>query len=135
MVVGRRSVVFVIDDEESDRQAVRWTLRKWNPDAELRVASDGEEAIAMAETSDTPPDLVLLDLRLPKRDGPEVLAALRRLPGWEGVPIVMATGAASDCTLRELGALGATHAFEKATEFEVQVENLRGVFERWLDQP
>lgn len=74
---------------------------------ELEACCSGEEAIAKAEAF--APQLVLLDVMMPGMDGPETLAALRRLPGLEKTPVVFMTAkvqAQEVQTYLELGALG-----------------------------
>ncbi len=73
----------------------------------LEVCCSGEEAIAKAEAF--APQLVLLDVMMPGMDGPETLAALRRLPGLEKTPVIFMTAKVQaqevEAYLR-LGALG-----------------------------
>ncbi len=85
----RRPSILVIEDEPRVRQAVREAL---SGDANrLLEAGDGAEGLLAAESHR--PDLVLLDLGLPDRDGFEVLRALRR---WSSVPIIVLTARHAD---------------------------------------
>ena len=94
--------VLVVEDEESYRQALSSGLRREGFSVE--VAADGREALALF--TDRPPDIVLLDLRLPGMNGTEVCRRMRNL---SPVPIVMvsAVDAELDVVLGlELGAAG-----------------------------
>ena len=68
---AQKPTVLVCDDEESVRAAIRLVLEQ---DYDLAFAGDGEEALAQFKAR--PADLVLLDLKMPKKDGMEVLQTL-----------------------------------------------------------
>lgn len=81
------TTILVVDDEAPIVDLVRFTLE----DADVRVveASDGAEALVLARR--IKPDLVLLDVHMPKLDGLEVCRQLRREPDFARTPIVMLT--------------------------------------------
>src|SRR5919197_3175689 len=83
-VTGR---VLVVEDDSEIADVVRWTLRQEGHD--VRSAEDGVEALEMAESF--VPDLVILDLGLPKLDGVEVC---RRLRAESDAPILILTARA-----------------------------------------
>jgi CheY-like chemotaxis protein len=72
---SHKATILVCDDEESVQAAIRLVLEQ---DYDLAFASDGEEALAQFKAR--PADLVLLDLKMPKRDGMEVLQELMGTP-------------------------------------------------------
>ncbi len=78
------AIILVVEDEESVRELLRLYLEKEGFQVEL--ASDGEEALK--KMSRISPDLVLLDLMLPKKDGWEVCREIRKT---SYVPIIMLT--------------------------------------------
>lgn len=63
----RRPRILIADDDAELRQVVRWELERQWPEAEIRTAADGGQAWAMARES--PPDLLVTDLRMPEMDG------------------------------------------------------------------
>jgi DNA-binding response OmpR family regulator len=83
------TTILVVDDEAPIVDLVRFTLE----DAEVRVieASDGAAALDLARR--VKPDLVLLDVHMPRLDGLEVCRQLRREPDFERTPIIMLTAA------------------------------------------
>ena len=77
--------ILIADDDPQILRALRITLGAY--DYEVVTAADGAAAVRLAV--DTHPDLVLLDLGMPKLDGLEVIAALR---GWSKIPILVISG-------------------------------------------
>jgi DNA-binding response OmpR family regulator len=86
------TTILVVDDEAPIVDLVRFTLE----DAEVRVveASDGAAALDLARR--VKPDLVLLDVHMPRLDGLEVCRQLRREPDFERTPIIMLTAAGQE---------------------------------------
>ena len=81
-------VVLVVDDGAANRELLRTYLT--NIDCEVRLAADGFTALEMIEAD--PPDLVLLDVRMPKMDGYEVCRRIKSMPSGRLLPVVMITG-------------------------------------------
>jgi len=102
---GRKPVatVLVVDDEQPIVDLVRFTLE----DERVQVveAADGLKALEVAR--ERPPDLVLLDVQMPRLDGFEVCHRLRREPGLERTRIVMLTAAAQEADRARAAAAGA----------------------------
>ena len=97
--------ILVVDDEQSVRMICRFNLVAAGID--VREAGDGDEALAAVRES--PPDLVLLDVMMPTRDGWEVADELRRDPRTRDIPIVFLTARVEQADRQhahELGAVG-----------------------------
>ncbi len=87
-------IVLMVDDNPADVDLAREALKDRSARSQIRTACDGEEAIAFLKRlgthGDTPrPDLVILDLNLPKKDGRAVLAELKSDPGLHEIPVVI----------------------------------------------
>jgi len=81
-------VVLVVDDSAANRELIRIYLSTLECD--VMLASDGPSALALIESS--PPDLVLLDVRMPGMDGYEVCRRIKAMPRGRLLPVVMITG-------------------------------------------
>ncbi len=90
--------VLVVDDEPFISRSLAFVLRKGN--YEVFEARDGDEAIALIESER--PDLVFLDVMMPKLDGFQVVERVRRNPDLESVRIVLLTARGQDAD-REKG--------------------------------
>jgi CheY-like chemotaxis protein len=85
-----RPLVFLVEDDEFSHQLVAITLESQN--IELVAESDG--AAALARIRVVQPDLILMDVNLPGRDGVELTQQLKADPALAGIPVVMLTGEA-----------------------------------------
>jgi CheY-like chemotaxis protein len=82
--------ILIVEDKASSRELLSTVLE--NQGYAVREAADGEEALQKARAE--PPDLILLDLQMPVRNGYEVLKELRREPRFASIPIVAVTASA-----------------------------------------
>jgi CheY-like chemotaxis protein len=104
--------IVVVEDNPGDVRLLRLALREAAVQCEMQVLVDGAEGMALARREGrhaqaAPPDLIVLDLNLPKHDGLEVLEALRADPVLADVPVVVFSSFASareQARVRELGA-------------------------------
>lgn len=98
---------------------------------EVAMAEDGEEALRLA--FDSVPDLILLDMILPKLGGPEVLRALKKCPRTAAIPVIVLSSLTqkNDAKLMKEGA---TAYFEKSKlQLDHNCETLLQVVKRTLD--
>jgi len=95
--------VLVVDDEPNIILSLEYLMKRSG--YEVRVARDGEEALTSILTA--PPDLVLLDINIPKRNGYEVCQAIRANPDLNNVRILMVTAKGRDVEIEKGLALGA----------------------------
>jgi two-component system alkaline phosphatase synthesis response regulator PhoP len=95
--------VLIVDDEPNIVLSLQFLMKKAGFD--VRTARDGEEALA--EIARAAPDLVLLDVMMPKRDGFDVCQTVRANPAWQGVRIVLLTAKGRDVEREKGLALGA----------------------------
>ena len=95
--------VLVVDDEPNIVLSLQFLMKQAG--FEVRVARDGDEALrAVAEAQ---PDLILLDVMMPKRDGYEVCQMIRANPAWQDVRIIMLTAKGREVEREKGIALGA----------------------------
>ena len=83
-----RPMVLVVDDGAANRELIKAYLAQI--DCEVLLAEDGPTALSAIEAS--PPDLVLLDVRMPRMDGYEVCRRIKAMPRGKLLPVVMITG-------------------------------------------
>ena len=96
--------ILYIEDNEFNRKIVRQLLARTT--YRLREAADGEEGVAAAIA--TPPDLILMDIQLPKMSGLDATRTLRNDPRTASVPIIVVTSFALSGDDQKATAAGAT---------------------------
>jgi CheY-like chemotaxis protein len=127
-------IILLIEDNPADAFLIREALRTHAVVCQLRWFSDSEEAVIHIEhfgPSQTPPDLVLLDLHLPKLDGKEVLGHIRRNPWLAQTPVAVLTSSDSPLDRREMARLGATCMLRKPATLD-EFLGLGGTFKGLL---
>src|SRR5437879_3679451 len=100
MPKGRRVRVLLVEDNPGDVRLTAEALRDDTIDGEFHVVSDGVEAMDFlrherSHTESPRPDLVLLDLNLPKKDGSEVLAEMKASTDLRSIPVVVLTSSSA----------------------------------------
>ena len=84
--------VLIVEDDPNMLVSLKFLMK--GEGYGVRVAEDGEAALAAIE--ETAPDLILLDLMIPKRDGYEVCQTVRANPSWKDVRIIILTARSRD---------------------------------------
>jgi DNA-binding response OmpR family regulator len=102
-------LLFVLEDDERQIAAIRHVVKMEFPQADLRMAKDGQAAIDVLMGERILPDLAILDINTPRMNGLEVLEKLRSVSQFKYLPIIMFTTSDSEvdraCAM-ELGANG-----------------------------
>lgn len=115
--VGRVSWIVLVEDNPGDVALVREALYEYDIRSELTVLFDGEKAFQLFDRLDRDrmrcPDLVLLDLNLPKRNGHEVLEHMRASVQCAHVPVVIVTSSNAREDRDKASKLGATRYIRK----------------------
>jgi two-component system response regulator len=133
--------ILLVEDNPADVEITRRALRESAAPVELIVVRDGQEAleylIGQGGPTSAPawrlPDLILLDLNLPRLTGREVLERLRSTEQFRTVPVVVLTTSRRPEDVRALYAAGANTYIEKPQDFKQFVTVLRTVRQYWLD--
>src|SRR5215510_12853025 len=99
--LGRPAELLLVEDNEGDVLLTQVALKDAKIANRLHIASDGEQALKMLRKEppygdQVTPDLILLDLNLPRKDGREVLAEIKRSPDLAKIPVVILTGSRAD---------------------------------------
>ena len=129
--------ILLVEDSDEDAELTVRALKKQRLASQLHRVVDGAEALDFLQTTDPLPRLVLLDLKLPKVDGLEVLRALKSDPRTQSIPIVVLSSSRQNSDLAESYKLGANSYIVKPVDFEKFVEAVQQVGQYWavLNEP
>jgi CheY-like chemotaxis protein len=110
--------VYLVEDNPADVFLVEEALREHGVDCQLRIAESGDQAISWIEALDRAekancPDLILLDLNLPRQGGHAVLDRLRQSPRCGEVPVIVMTSSDAPQDRESAQTLGIHHFFRK----------------------
>jgi two-component system response regulator len=132
--------ILLVEDNPSEVELTLRPLRDLDPTTRIEVARDGEEALdfllargAFRDRSAAPiPRLVLLELKLPKVDGLEVLRAVRANSRTCMAPVVVLTSSSDPRELTQCYHIGANSCVQKPVKYEEFWATMQGVARYWL---
>lgn len=135
-----QAVILLAEDREDDIVLVQRAFAKGDIQNPLFIVRDGEEAISYlsgmgkyANRAEYPlPDLLLLDLKMPRVDGFEVLQWVRQQPGFSALRVVVLTSSDQIRDVNTAYRLGANSFMVKPTDFENVVEMAKSLRNYWL---
>ncbi len=133
----RHAEFLLVEDNPADVRLTKEALKEGMLKPHLSVTSNGVEALAFLRRegsfADAPrPDLILLDLNLPKKDGREVLAEVKNDPDLRRIPIVVLTTSQADEDIQRSYDLHANCFVTKALDLEHFVDTVRSIESFWL---
>ena len=137
---GNVRTILHVEDDSNDVLLIARAFRKAETSAQVQVVGDGEQAInylsgagSFAQRDQFPlPSLVLLDLKLPRKSGIEVLEWIRRQPGIRRIPVVMLTSSRQPVDINRAYDLGANAYLVKPVNFDALVQMLKTLDSFWL---
>lgn len=129
--------VLLVEDSPGDVRLTREAFRDAKVHINLHVASDGAEAMDFLNREgkhfNVPrPDLILLDLNLPKKDGREVLEEIKESPTLKSIPVVILTTSASDVDILGSYRLHANCYITKPVGLDGFLEVVKSIDSFWL---
>jgi two-component system, response regulator len=125
-----REILLVEDNPDDERLTIR-ALRRGNIANEILVVRNGEEALTMLFNVNSLPCVVLLDLKLPKIDGLEVLRRIRAHETTRVIPVVILTSSSEDRDIIESYSLGANSYVRKPVDFDQFTDAVRQLGLYW----
>lgn len=129
--------VLLVEDDEDDVLLTKEALKDSKVIVSMAVAADGDEALKRLRRQDPfqeapVPDLILLDLNLPRVSGREVLKELKADPVLKLIPVVVLTTSAADTDVLKCYDLGANCYITKPVDFEQFQRIIKVIDDFWL---
>ncbi len=135
--IPKPACVLLVEDNEDDIELTLEALKESKVKSDIHVVNDGEAAIQFLRNEDgyasaPRPDLILLDLNLPKMDGKEVLKKVRQDPELTDIPIVVLTTSQNEEDILKAYRLHANCYISKPVDFRRFSEIIRHIEGFWL---
>jgi two-component system response regulator len=132
--------ILLVEDNPQDLELTKRALRKANLTNKIHIARDGVEAIEFlfcegahaARKTEDHPKVILLDLKLPKMDGLEVLKRIKADPRTRAIPVVVLTSSKEQNDIVESYHLGVNSYIVKPVNFERFAEAVQNLGMYWL---
>lgn len=133
-------LILMAEDDDDDRMLVQDAFNEGGNGNTVRFVEDGEELVdyllrrgKYQNPEESPrPDLILLDLNMPRKDGREALKEIRANPDLRSVPVVVFTTSRADTDIAKVYELGANSFVTKPPAFAELVETMAKITSYWF---
>ncbi len=134
---GKPIEILLVEDNPADVRLTQEALKEGKVRNNLFVARDGVEALEFLRklgphANATKPDLILLDLNLPRKDGREVLADIKRDDNLKTIPVVVLTTSSAEADILKSYNLHANCYITKPVDLEQFVQVIKSIDDFWL---
>jgi len=138
---NERADILLVEDNPNDVKLTLHAFKSANLANTVHIARDGVEALEFlfctgphaGRSMDEPPKLVLLDLKLPRLDGHEVLKRMKADPRTAWIPVVVLTSSSEERDVMKTYENGGNSYIVKPVDFEQFTESVRDIGKYWLE--
>jgi len=139
-MADERADFLLVEDNPNDVKLTLHAFETANLANSVHVVRDGVEAIeylfgdesSSGQELPEPPKLILLDLKLPRLDGHDVLQRIKSDPRTSGIPVVVLTASSAERDVMKMYEVGAQSYIVKPVDFEQFTESVRDIGKYWL---
>ncbi|HEY3250792.1 MAG TPA: response regulator [Ignavibacteria bacterium] len=131
--------ILLVEDNEGDVRLIKEAFNETNIEKTFSVAKDGEDALnylykrgQYAEC--IRPDIIFLDINLPKKNGFEVLDQIKRDPDLKTIPVIMLSSSSSEDHIHKSYDLNANCYVTKPVDFDEYTEVVKTIEDFWFDK-
>jgi CheY-like chemotaxis protein len=127
--------ILLIDDDSDDRELFQMALTELGTSFELIEANDGKEALEMILNDIfTVPDIIFLDLNMPRINGKQFLPAIKKIPIYQHVPVIIYTTSSDIADMEYCISLGASGFVTKHYSHRALTNELKRICAQMFDQ-
>ena len=123
----QRMEILLVEDNAGDAVLIRQILAEASVPVNLHIARDGEQALTILSDADFQPELIILDLNIPRITGPALLEQWRS----QKTPVVVFSSSLSEAERTRVMELGAREFIQKPTDIDGFIAAVCGIIERW----
>jgi len=121
--------ILYADDDADDREIFCEAIREINPAIKVVLGKDGEETLKILSVQKELPNLIFLDINMPKMDGIECLAKLKSDDRLKGIPVIIYSTTSNKSDQSRIALLGASDFILKGNSFESVKDSLNKILE------
>jgi len=137
MVKDKMIEILLVEDNPADIRLTQEAFKETRTPYHIHVVRDGAEAMAFLQhqnryASVPRPDIILLDLNLPKKDGREVLAFIKQSPAYKRIPVVILTTSKTDEDIAHTYDHHANCYITKPTDLDEFIAAIKSIEAFWL---
>lgn len=130
--------ILLVEDNPGDIRLTKEVLKEGKINNELSVVTDGEEALNFLKKQGkyagiNSPDIILLDLNLPKKDGRQVLAEIKSDPQLKLIPVIVLTTSSAENDILGMYAIHANCYITKPVDFDQFINVVHSIENFWLN--
>jgi CheY-like chemotaxis protein len=135
----RKKLILIAEDDNDDRYLLQTAFEEVGNEETLKFVDDGVEVMEflteIEATGDETryPDIVILDLNMPKKNGKETLAEIRKRQAFKNIPVIIYTTTRSEQEIKDCYELGANTYIVKPASYEVICEVVLSIKNLWLN--
>src|SRR5687767_13131781 len=134
----KKPVLFYVDDDSNDLLLFEDACREAKACFQLETANDGEEAMAYlqkitdAEVPSPCPALVMLDIKMPRINGFEILEWIRKRADFKSLPVVIFTSSKHEVDIKKAYEIGANSYLVKTVDFKELIRIIQAIDQYWI---
>lgn len=137
-MMGKPIEILMVEDNPGDVRLTKYVLSESKVHNRISAVSDGVEAMAFlrreGKYKDAPrPDLILLDLNMPRKDGREVLAEVKQDPDLKMIPVVIVTSSSAEQDIVRSYTLHANAYVTKPVDLDQFISLVKSIEDFWLE--
>jgi CheY-like chemotaxis protein len=122
--------IFIIDDDVEDQEIFMEAVKEVDPSIVCFASTSGEQALEQLASGSIHPDLIFLDLNMPKLNGKQILGEIKKIPEVNKIPVIMYSTSFAPRDLEEIQRVGAVHHLLKPSRFDDLCNALRGLINK-----
>ena len=137
-MADKRLIILIADDDADDRLLIHEAFNETGIPLDLHFVEDGEELLTYLYQKRpynhaSRPDIILLDLNMPRKDGREALAELKKQPQLKTIPVIAFTTSQATEDIRRMYHLGVNSYITKPTSFDELVDIMQTLSLYWFE--
>ena len=121
--------IYLADDDRDDVEFFTLALEEICPNCTLNISGNGEELIDNLRNAGVPPDIIFIDVNMPRLDGLSTLEAIKKMPALDAVPVVVYSTSSNRLSISRAYESGANYYFIKPVSFGSLKDHIKQLLE------